>query len=110
MQEIPSKLDMFLAEVTKTGTSESSSSVHSVTTRIPSIDFATIEALARTSGMARNKVIVSLLEAAIEQMWKGLDPEMHDAISHLQGMILRELIEDDEGNIKTLEQGKKGGI
>lgn len=110
MQEEPTKLEMFLAEISKNGASEASSSVHSVTVRIPSIEFATIEALTRTSGMARNKIIVHLLEVAIDEMWKGLDLEMHDVIAGLQGIVLRDLINDSEGNSKVLDQAKKGEI
>lgn len=109
MSEV-SKLEMFLAEIQKTGTSESFGSVHSVTVRLPSVDFATIEALCRTSGLARNKVIVNLIQVALDEMWKGVDPEMHDVIAGLQGIVLRDLVQDDQGNIKALDNAKTGEI
>lgn len=110
MQEAPTKLEMFLAEIQKTGTSESIGSVHSVTVRMPTIEFATIEALCRTSGMARNKVIVNLLQVALDQMWENVHPDMRDVIAGLQRIILSDLVQDDEGNIKVIENAKKGEI
>lgn len=106
----PTKLEMFLAEIQKTGTSESVGSVHSVTVRLPSIEFATIEALCRTSGLARNKVIVNLIQVALDEMWQGVDPEMRDVISGLQGIVLRDLVMDGDGNIKVLDNAKQGEI
>lgn len=106
----PTKLEMFLAEIQKTGTSESYASVHSVTVRLPSIDFATIEALCRTSGLARNKVIVNLIQVGLDEMWNGVNPEMRDVISDLQGIVLRDLVLDDQGNVKSLDNAKKGEI
>lgn len=106
----PTKLEMFLAEIQKTGTSESVGSVHSVTVRLPSVEFATIEALCRTSGLARNKVIVNLIQVALDEMWQGVDPEMRDVIAGLQGIVLRDLVQDDDGNVKVLENAKQGEI
>ena len=106
----PTKLDMFLAEIQKTGTSEAIGSVHSVTVRLPSVEFATIEALCRTSGLARNKVIVNLIQVALDDMWQGVEPEMRDVIAGLQGIILRDLVTDDEGNCKILDNAKEGEI
>lgn len=110
MHTEPTKLAMFLTEVQKNGVSETSTSVHSVTVRMPSITFTTVEALARVSGMARNKVIVNLLDVAIDEMWKGLDAETRDVVASLQGIVLSELMHDDKGNIKHLDQAKKGEV
>lgn len=110
MYEEPTKLEMFLAEIQKTGTSEGLGSIHSVTVRMPTIEFATIEALCRASGMPRNKVIVNLLQVALDEMWKGVDPEMRDVITGLQGVVLRDLVQDDQGNIKAHDQAKKGEL
>lgn len=106
----PTKLEMFLAEIQKTGTSESFGTVHSVTVRLPSIEFATIEALCRTSGLARNKVIVNLIQVALDEMWRGVDPETRDVISGLQGIVLRDLVLDGEGNLKVIDNAKQGEI
>lgn len=106
----PTKLEMFLAEIQKTGTSESVGSVHSVTVRLPSVEFATIEALCRTSGLARNKVIVNLIQVALDEMWQGVDPEMRDVIAGLQGIVLRDLVQDEDGNVKVLDNAKQGEI
>lgn len=97
----PTKLQMFVAEIQKTGSSEYRGAVHSVTVRIPSFDFCTIEALSRAGGMPRNKVIVNLLESAIQEMWGELSPEMHETVSLLQGTILQDLAADG-----TAEKGE----
>lgn len=91
----PTKMEMFVAEIEKTGISDGRGVVHSVTARIPSLAFATIEALSRAGGMARNKVIVSLLESAIQEMWGELSPEMHEIVSGLQASILQGLPDDE---------------
>lgn len=91
----PSKLQMFVAEIQKTGTSDFRGVVKSVTVRLPLFDFATIEALSRAGGMPRNKVIVQLLESAIQEMWTELSPEMHEIVSALQAQILQELPHDE---------------
>jgi hypothetical protein len=98
----PTKMQMFVAEVQKTGISEAVGVVHSVTVRVPSIPFATIEALARAGGMTRNKVIVNLLESAIQEMWSELSPEMHEIVAGLQASIIRDLSDS--------EVSKKGEI
>lgn len=98
----PTKMEMFVAEIQKTGSSEGWGVVHSVTLRIPSVDFATIEALSRAGAMPRNKVIVSLLESAIQEMWSELSPDMHETVSSLQATILQGLSQG--------EMSKKGDI
>lgn len=106
----PTKLQMFLGQIQSTASSESFGSVHSVTVRIPSVDFAAIEALSRTSGLARNKVIVNLIQVALEETWQALDPEIHDAVSGIQGVILRDLVQDNQGNVKVIDNAKPGEI
>lgn len=98
----PTKMEMFVAEIQKTAISEGRGVVHSVTARIPSVTFATIEALSRAGGMPRNKVIVNLLESAIQEMWSELSPDMHEIVAGLQASILQGLPDD--------EMSKKGEL
>jgi hypothetical protein len=43
-------------------------------------------------------------------MWQGVDPEMRDVIAGLQGIVLRDLVQDDDGNVKVLDNAKQGEI
>lgn len=95
----PTKLEMFVAEIQKTAVSGGHGVVQSVTVRLPLVDFATIEALSRAGGMARNKVIVKLLESAIQEMWTELSPEMHEIVSGLQASILMDLSDGAPGEV-----------
>lgn len=111
MQEASEKLEMFLSEIKKTGASESAGSVHSVTVRLPSGDFSSIEGLTRYSGMARNKVIVNLLQIGLERVLNGLDQETKTSIFDHVVNVFHDLHHDEKGNLtKILEQSKKGEI
>lgn len=111
MQDASKKLEMFLSEIKKTGTSESAGSVHSVTVRLPTSDFSSIEGLARFSGMARNKVIVNLLQVGIEQVLNGLDQETKNSVFDHAKAVIHDLYHDEKGNLtKNLEQSKRGEI
>lgn len=91
----PTKLEMFVSELEKTAISDGRGAVKSVTVRLPLVDFATIEALSRAGGMPRNKVIVKLVESAIQEMWTELSPDMHEVVTGLQGQILQDLPHDE---------------
>lgn len=111
MQEASSKLEMFLAELERKANFESVGSVHAVTVRIPTNDFSQIEGFARYSGMARNKVIVHLLQVGIEQVLKGLGPEVKKPLFEQTVDALRGLYTDEKGDFtKTLEPSSKGEI
>lgn len=91
MDEI-SKLDFFLSEVQKQGKSEAMGVVHTVSVRFPTHVLSTIDALARASGMSRNKVIVQLVDVGVDEMWRGVDPEFRDIVASLQVRVAGELL------------------
>jgi predicted DNA binding CopG/RHH family protein len=111
VQEKPVKLNMFLAELQRTASFDSAGSVHAVTVRIPTTDFSQIEGFVSYSGMARNKVIVHLLQVGIEQVLKGLGPDIKKPLFEQTVDALRSLYTDEEGNFsKTQESSSNGEI
>ena len=105
------KLELFLSEIKKKEAPDAAVAVHSVTVRIPAVDFSSVEGLTRYSGMARNKVIVKLLQVGLEQVLNGLDQETRASIFNQSAGVLHGLYHDEKGNLtKILEQSKKGEI
>jgi hypothetical protein len=102
--DYPSKCDLFLAEINKTGKSDAMGAVHAVTVRIPSFEFARIEAIGRVTGLTRNKIIVNLIEIGIEDMREGIDPDIGDLINGMHGQIVHDLI--SSGDFSTSEKGE----
>lgn len=111
MHDRSTKLGMFLGELERTASYDSAGSVHAVTVRIPTTDFSQIEGFVSYSGMARNKVIVHLIQVGIEQVLKGLGPEIKKPLFEQTVDALRGLYTGEEGNFsKTLEASSKGEI
>jgi hypothetical protein len=110
-QDSSTRLSMFLAELQRTANFDSSSSVHAVTVRIPTSEFSQIEGFVSYSGMARNKVIVHLIQVGIEQVLKELGPEVKKPLFEQTVDALRSMYTDGEGNFsKALEASNKGEI
>jgi hypothetical protein len=85
----PTHLDMAIAQFTKKGSSEFEGSLHAMSVRIPSIEAATIEALAKYSGLSKNKVFVLLLEVALDEVFQGLPDEDKQDICRIRYDLLR---------------------
>jgi hypothetical protein len=86
------KLDVLVSLLEKTGTSETQTSVHALSVRLPTFDFATIEAMAQHSGHSRNKIICQLIQVALSEVWSALDKGNADAINELRGKIYYGLV------------------
>ena len=99
--EAPTNLDMLISLLQKTGTTETHTSVHAMSVRIPTIEYATIQALARHSGHSQNKIFCQLLAVALEEVWAGLDEKNGEAIGKIRSEILQELI--GEGRLQQAE-------
>lgn len=91
--EPPTKLEMLVSLVSRTAKSEAVGSVHPISVRVPTIPFATIQAVAQHSGMSMNKVIVQLLDVGLDELWSGLEQEECDQISTLRSAILQDLVQ-----------------
>jgi hypothetical protein len=83
--EIPTKLEMFVSQVTRSGTVTSVGSVHAQSVRIPTDQMSYVQAIAKHSGMSINKTIVQLLEIAIDAAHQALPAKDKKAIMKLQG-------------------------
>lgn len=86
--EAPTKMDLLVGLVAKSAKSENYGSVHPISVRIPTIPFTTIQAISKHSGMSMNKTIVSLLEAALDEMWVQLDQDDQDALAQLRSEFI----------------------
>lgn len=95
--EMPTRLEMAIGMFTKTAISEATGTVHARSVRLPSIIHMTVEALSKYSGMSANKVIVQLLDVALDEVFQGMPSEHRAAIFQIRGEMLRALVKDDSG-------------
>lgn len=91
-QDVPTRLEMAIALFTRNATSEAQSNVHARSIRIPSIENLTIEALAKYSGLSVNKVIVQLLEVALDEVFTGMDSKQRAELFAIRGQMMKDLI------------------
>jgi len=82
--EPPTKLELLVDLVGKTGTSETIGSVHPLSVRIPTIPYTTIQAISYHSGMSMNKTICQLLDVALDELWQQLPEEDRNRIAELR--------------------------
>lgn len=104
--EPPTKLEMLVDQVSKSASSEAIGSVHSISVRVPTIPFSTIQAIAKHSGMSMNKTIVALIDVALDELWKGLSEDDCAQIQSLRAGFLRNLVESTDDHL----QATKGEI
>lgn len=108
--EPPTRLEMAIALFTKTATGEGVGTVHARSVRIPTIENVTIEALAQYSGLSVNKVIVQLLEVALDEVFQGFTEDQRREVFALRGKLLMARL--DENGYPDLggDQAKEGDI
>lgn len=104
--EPPTKLEMLVDQVSKSGSSEGTGSVHSISLRVPTIPFSTIQAIAKHSGMSMNKTIVALIDVALDELWKGLSEEDCNQIQALRAGYLRNLVDAGADNQVQAAKGE----
>lgn len=104
--EPPTKLEMLVDQVSKTATGDAVGSVHPISVRIPSIPYTTIQAISNHSGMSMNKVIVQLLDVALDELWKQLGEADRDRIAELRSGYLKPILE----SMQAQPQSEKGEI
>lgn len=90
------RLDMLLDLLQKTGTSEAVGSVHPISVRVPTIEFATIHALSKHSGLSVNKVVIKLLSVSLHDVWNGLTEENRKLVADIRAAELRRLLQSEE--------------
>ena len=98
--EPPTKMEALVGQLQKTMTAESIGGVHAISVRMPTIPFTTIQALSNHSGMSMNKLIVSLIDVALDEVWQQLSEEDQERISELRsgyiGLVMQSSIPQAE--------------
>lgn len=102
------KLDLLLSLIEKRGSSEMSTSVQPISVRIPTFDYANIEAMAQHSGCSRNKIIVKLIELALVEVWSGLDEQNAAEINNLRMLIWQNMTSNHLAGGSSLAQAEPG--
>lgn len=93
--EPPTVLEQAIALFERTGGTESVGSVHALSIRVPTIEYATIEGLARHSGVSRNKVICQLLAVALDEVWQGMSEDNRAGVQAYRSEIFREFMQSE---------------
>ena len=88
---------MVAAEISKTGEHFYKGMLFQTPVRLPLLTYGTVEALAKRSGLTRNKVLNRLLDAGIEAVMAQLDE-----------LVVMD-IENQAGRIATVEFERNGG-
>ena len=86
--EMPSRLEMAVDLFTNKASSETIGAVRAYSIRVPLIEDATIKALHVYSGQTQNKVIVQLLQVALDEVFQTMPEADRDSIFKLRASIL----------------------
>lgn len=106
--EPPTKLEMAIGLFQKLGTSEAVGTVHPISIRVPTMEFTSIQAMAKHAGLSVNKVVIELLQVALDEVWQGLNEENRNALFAIRNELITGLFTPD-GEMKA-EVSKKGEI
>lgn len=90
------RLDHVLGMLEKRASSEFHGAMHPISVRMPIIAAATIDAFAKHSGHSKNRIIIELLELAIEEVTSQISEEDGERITKLRSKILREMVGPEE--------------
>lgn len=109
--EMPTRLEMAISLFTRTGSSEAHGGVHARSVRIPTIEHVTIDALAEYSGLSANKVIVQLLEVALDEVTRGMTGEQCAELFAIRSKYFcKNVDKDGYPDFGEVEQAKDGEI
>lgn len=106
--EPPTKLESLVGQLAKTMTAETIGSVHAISVRVPTIPYTTIQALSHHSGLSMNKLIVSLIDVALDEVWQQLSEEDQQRISELRSGYIKNVLVDAQ--LKMPAQAEKGEV
>lgn len=101
------RLDHVLGMLEKRADSEYTGAMHAISVRLPIVTAATIDAFAKHSGHSKNKIVVELLELAIEEVTAQISDKDGSRITSLRSKILREMLGPEDAPNK-FEQAEKG--
>lgn len=88
--EMPSRLDMAISLFTNKASSDTIGAVRAYSIRVPLLEDATIKALHMYSGQTQNKVIVQLLQVALDEVFQGMPESDRVAIFAMRAALLHE--------------------
>lgn len=90
--EMPSRLEMAVDLFTNKATSDTIGAVRAYSIRVPLVEDATIKALHVYSGQTQNKVIVQLLQVALDEVFQTMSEADRDSIFKLRASFLGESV------------------
>jgi len=93
----PTKLQMLLAEVNKTATSDFVGVYKQVPFRITASSYARLTALHTYMEVSRNKVLNDLLDIALDEVFSKFPPEIAEKIGMLAAQTYVSLTIPDQG-------------
>jgi hypothetical protein len=106
----PTPLRILVSQLQKNGSrSDKTTSVHALSLRIPTYDYATIEAIAQHSGVSRNKIVGQLIELALTEVFAALDNETSSALNDLRHQIYAKMLEPLSSG-EQLPQSQQGEL
>lgn len=94
--EMPTRLEMTVDLLTKKASSESVGAVRAYSIRVPLIEDATIKALHVYSGQTQNKVIVQLLQVALDEVFQAMSEADRESIFKLRANFLGDSVYEVE--------------
>lgn len=94
--EMPSRLEMTVDLLTNKASSESHCAVRAYSIRVPLIEDATIKALHVYSGQTQNKVIVQLLQVALDEVFQAMTEADRESIFKLRAGFLGDTVHEVE--------------
>lgn len=101
--EVPDEFGMLEAMITKTGAVEDRSVTHSVSVRLPTNEFCLVEAIAKHSGVSRNRIILQMIRVSIERLNEELPEVELEAIHALRSELHSQFIAGDlPGEMETI--------
>lgn len=86
------RLDHVLGMLEKRASTEFHGAMHPISVRLPIITAATIDAFAKHSGHSKNRIIIELLELAIEEVTSQIGDEDGENITRLRARILGDMV------------------
>ena len=92
----PTNFQVFMAEVNKTAKTESIGVYHQVPFRMARWNFARLEGLRNHMGEPRNKVLNSLIEIALDQVYEKMTDEQKAVYEEIQSLTLADTIKSVE--------------
>ena len=92
LNETITRLDHVVGMLEKRANTDHIGAVHPISVRLPIITAATIDAFAQHSGHSKNKIMIELLELAIEEVTSAISDDDGEHIENLRSKILGEMV------------------